>query len=91
MKHSRPGFATRTTDDAPAKLNEDMIPALHKQTAKSAAEKTPSAPAVLQARAEEMHARMVVEAQLLAARGGDVLVNPNPSATPILTSPHKDE
>ena len=30
MKHSRPGFATRTSDVAPAKLNDDMVPAINR-------------------------------------------------------------
>ena len=30
MRHSRPGFAVRTTDDEVAALNADMIPAIHR-------------------------------------------------------------
>ena len=85
MIHSRPGFASRRSDAAPAKLNADMIPAINRNAPKE------SSPLVqtLQAKADEAHAKMVIEAQLLAAKGGDVLVNPSPSVAPHINEPGK--
>ncbi len=44
-------------------------------------------PDVMQAKAEAAFARMQEEKRKL---GPEVLLNPNPSATPILTTPHKE-
>ncbi len=103
MIRSRPGFQTQRIEDQtqtapPAKLNPDMIPALAKRSAAQAEQsKSPllqdapgNAPspfaATMQAAAERALQRMQAEQQ---AKGPDVIVNPNPSATPIVTSPHK--
>lgn len=40
MIHSRPGFASRKSDQVPAKLNQDMIPALHRKPPKETKPKT---------------------------------------------------
>ncbi len=101
--HSRPGFTPRVTQEGkkskPSRLNDDMQPALAKHTT---ATTTPSQspfikatqpsmidlqPDVMQAKAEAAFARMQEEKRKL---GPEVLLNPNPSATPILTTPHKD-
>ena len=34
MIHSRPGYAPRHTDTVPARLNDDMIPAIHRKPLK---------------------------------------------------------
>ena len=56
MIHSRPGFAQRSTDDTVAKLNDDMIPAIHRDAPK---ETTPLKQS-LQARAEVAHEKLKV-------------------------------
>jgi hypothetical protein len=94
MIHSRPGFAPRTTDDAPAKLNADMIPAIHRQP------KDPAKPdaQALQARADAAHTKSLAdkkaqaEAQAIAARvakGPELILNPTPSSTPVINEPGK--
>jgi hypothetical protein len=83
MLHSRPGFKPRKSDAAPAKLQDDMVPAIHR----GAAPKKEPHPISLEARlaahkADHQHA------------GTDhtppqVLVNPAPSATPQVNEPGK--
>jgi hypothetical protein len=92
MIHSRPGFATRTTDEAPAKLNADMIPAInraHKET------DTPLKQS-LQSRADIAHKKLqdaaaaLAQAQALsdaAKVGPELLINPAPSAPPKVNEP----
>jgi hypothetical protein len=96
MIHSRPGFAPRTSDDAPAKLNADMVPAIHRK-------REPGAPPVishlnLDARAEAAHRKLqaakeavaLAEAQTAAAKiGPDLLVNPAPTEAPAILEPGK--
>lgn len=85
MKHSRPGFASRTSDDEPAKLNQDMIPAIHRKTAEGVSplkNNGPSLEQMLNARAEEHRSAKVHAAP-------DLLVNPAPSATPHVNEPGK--
>jgi hypothetical protein len=88
----------------PAKINSDMQPAIARHsTAKVAPSKSPFVkslnpaaseppvavdPAVLQAKADAAWERMRAEAE--AASKTQVIVNPNPSATPVLTSPYPD-
>jgi hypothetical protein len=83
MKHSRPGFATRSSDAVPAKLNPDMIPAINRNA------KTEAAPRAeqLQARAEAAMARLAKNHPVPAAP--EILVNPTPSATPRVNEPGK--
>jgi hypothetical protein len=83
MKHSRPGFATRSSDAAPAKLNADMIPAINRNAPK---ESTPLRE-TLQARAEAAMAKLAKNHPVPAAP--EILVNPAPSATPHVNEPGK--
>ncbi len=100
--HSRPGFQPRVTHEGrnappPAKVTPDMRPSLANRSAPTLAPSNspltqqPAAagpsPDMMQARAEAALARMQEEKR---KAGPEVLVNPNPSATPILTTPHKD-
>ncbi len=100
--HSRPGFQPRVTHEGrkappPAKVTSDMRPALaNRSTPTLAPSNSPltqqpaaagPSPDMMQARAEAALARMQEEKR---KAGPEVLVNPNPSATPILTTPHKD-
>lgn len=93
MIHSRPGFSTRRTDDAVAKLNDDMIPAIHRAAPK---ESTPLKQS-LQARADQAHEKLIAkraleDAQAAAARaasGPELLINPHPSAAPVVLEPGK--
>ena len=96
MIHSRPGYAPRTSDDVPAKLNADMVPAIHRK-------REPSAPPVisnlnLDARAEAAHKKLMAareavalaEAQAANAKiGPDLLVNPAPTEAPAVLEPGK--
>lgn len=85
MKHSRPGFATRTKDDVPAKLNQDMIPAINRNAPKEST----TLKQTLQAKADAAHKRNMAEAQALASAAPEILVNPAPSATPHINEPGK--
>ena len=94
MIHSRPGFAQRSTDDTVAKLNDDMIPAIHRDAPK---ETTPLKQS-LQARAEVAHEKLkraqdalnLAQAQAAAAKvGPDLLINPSPTAPPAILEPGK--
>jgi hypothetical protein len=79
MIHSRPGFATRRNDSVPAKLNEDMKPALmrkHKEV------KGPLE-ALLDARTATVMADRAKHA------GPEVLVNPAPTDPPKVLEPGK--
>ncbi len=87
MLHSRPGFAQRRSDDTVAKLNDDMIPALHRSAPKTSTPLKHS----LQARADAAHEKMKVaqdalnlaQAQAAAAKvGPDLLINPAPTDPP---------
>lgn len=93
MIHSRPGFAPRKSDAAPAKLNDDMIPALHRKRKEKNA--TPLKQIELpksarEAAADALHEQMVREAQIAAERAGpEILVNPSPSEPPVVNEPGK--
>jgi hypothetical protein len=95
MIHSRPGFAPRTSDEAPAALNQDMIPAINRP--KKGDETTPIKHN-LDARTEAAYAKLkraqaaIVEAEAqvaMAKVGPDLLVNPEPSAAPKILEPGK--
>jgi hypothetical protein len=100
MIHSRPGFATRTSEDEVANLNADMIPALHRNRDKQEGEpknssslkqvldaRTDAASKSIQAARDALH---LAEMQAAANKvGPDLLINPTPSDTPIITDPHK--
>lgn len=96
MKYSRPGFSTVVSSDnrpaKPARLNMDMQPAIAKRT--SASQGPVSSPLkqmpqgdIPAVSAERMQAQ--AEAAWKAMQQKQILVNPAPSATPILTTPHK--
>lgn len=94
MIHSRPGYAPRTTDDVPAKLNADMIPAINRTVAP-----VTDTPLIqnLQAKTDAAHAKLIAaraleDAQAAAERlraGPDILVNPTPSPVPRINEPGK--
>ncbi len=73
MIHSRPGFASRKSDQAPAKLQPDMIPALHRKPRNAK-------PTTL-----EEH----LEAHKAAHQIPTVIVNPAPSEPPVVNEPNK--
>lgn len=86
MIHSRPGFAPRHSDKVPAKLNDDMIPAINR---KPLGENTPLKQAAvgehqLDARTEAAMKRLAQEHP-----PKDVLVNPTPSEPPKILEPGK--
>jgi hypothetical protein len=88
MIHSRPGFASRKSDTAPAKLNQDMVPALHRKP--KVEEPTPLKQTAREVAADLLHEQMVKEAQAIAQRAGpEILVNPHASATPKTLEPGK--
>jgi predicted trehalose synthase len=100
MIHSRPGYQTRVTHEGkkappPAKIQPDMQPAIMKHTTATGATKSPLAqseqPSLpverMQAEAEAAFKRMQEKARMA---GPELLVNPAPSATPVMTSPHKE-
>jgi hypothetical protein len=87
MIHSRPGFAPRRSDEAVAKLNTDMIPAINRTTPQAS---TPLKEG-LQSKAEvqweklkkQQEATNLALAKAAAAKvGPDLLINPAPSAPP---------
>ena len=94
MIHSRPGFATRRTDEAVAKLNDDMIPAINRGAPKESSPLKQS----LQSRAEIAHEKLraaqdalnLAQAQAAAAKvGPDLLINPAPVDPPHINEPGK--
>ena len=94
MIHSRPGYAPRKADDAVATLNADMIPAINRGKSKD----TTPLKAALQSRADLAHEKMrkaqdalnLAQAQAAAAKvGPEILVNPVPSAAPVVLEPGK--
>jgi hypothetical protein len=83
MIHSRPGFAPRRSDAAPAKLNDDMIPALHRGTPRESTTLKQN----LQSKADAAMAKLAKNHPVPAAP--ELLVNPAPSATPKVLEPGK--
>lgn len=95
MIHSRPGFAPRRSDEAVARLNDDMIPAINRIKAETP---SPVKHTNLQSKAEaqweklrkQQEAANLAAAQAIAAKvGPDLLVNPAPSAAPKVLEPGK--
>lgn len=88
MIHSRPGFAPRHSDQVPARLNDDMIPAINRKplggssTLKEA--KVGEHEALLDARTEAAMAKLAKEHP-----PADILVNPTPSDPPKILEPGK--
>jgi hypothetical protein len=95
MIHSRPGFAPRNHEEVVARLNDDMVPAIHRgkrEDAVTPLQKT------LQTRADEAFERMrrqqaaaaQAEAIAIASKvGPEILVNPTPSPAPTVLEPGK--
>ena len=94
----------QTQPAPPAQLNHDMLPALARRTVAtpnpSKSPLTMSAPVnapppfvdpmELQRKADEAWARMQMKAAEAARKvGPELILNPTPSETPIMTSPHK--
>jgi len=85
MKHSRPGFAPRTDDQTPAKLNADMVPALHrKPLQESATLRQEHDPEALNARTAEAFANLAKQFP-----APEIIVNPTPSEPPQVLEPGK--
>ncbi len=90
MIHSRPGFAPRSADDAPARLNDDMIPAIHRKplgentNLKQSAAGSTVLETLLDARTEEVMAKLAREHP-----PAEILVNPTPSDPPKILEPGK--
>lgn len=88
MIHSRPGFAPRHSDQVPARLNDDMVPAINRKPL--AGDKPPKAAevgeheALLDARTEAAMAKLAKEHP-----PADILVNPTPSDPPKILEPGK--
>ena len=85
MIHSRPGYAPRHTDTVPARLNDDMIPAIHRKPLKedSNLKQLPQEHA--------LDARTAAAMEKLAREHPvpDILVNPTPSEPPKILEPGK--
>jgi hypothetical protein len=89
MIHSRPGYAPRRTDTVPARLNDDMIPAIHRKPLKedSNLKQLPQEHA-LDARTAAAMEKLARE-HPPATAGPDILVNPTPSEPPKILEPGK--
>ena len=96
MIRSRPGFSPVITNDArqakSSKVTADMQPAIMKHT--SAAQGPVKSPLLNNEPAPLPVERMQAQAEaalkkMQERQGPEVLVNPNPSPPPIITSPHK--
>ena len=84
MIHSRPGFAPRTSDKAPSKLNADMIPALHRKPLKENTNLKELSADLLNSRATDAMAKLAKEHP-----APEILVNPTPSDPPQVLKPGK--
>jgi hypothetical protein len=84
MIHSRPGFASRTSDETPAKLNADMIPAINRKQPAAEAKAPQVSEALLDARAEAAMKKLS-----LGHPASEVIVNPSPSDPPQVLEPGK--
>jgi hypothetical protein len=87
MLHSRPGFAPRHSDQVPAKLNDDMVPAIHRKPlvdSSNLRQPKEHSEALLDARTEEAMAKLAREHP-----PAEVLVNPNPTEPPKILEPGK--
>lgn len=93
MIHSRPGYAPRRTEDAVAKLNADMVPAIHR----AAQEESTPLKQTLQAKADAAHKKLLdkralEDAQAIAARaatGPELILNHAPTQPPVVLEPGK--
>jgi hypothetical protein len=83
MIHSRPGFAPRHSDRVPAKLNADMVPAIHrKPLAENSNLKHGPTDQALDARAAAAMEKLSREHP-----APEILVNPVPSEPPKILEP----
>lgn len=86
MQHSRPGFGIRFSDRVPARLNDDMIPAINRKPLGGSS--PPKEAAVgehkLDARTEAAMAKLALEHP-----PAEILVNPTPSDPPKILEPGK--
>ncbi len=80
MIHSRPGFASRKSDQVPAKLQPDMVPALHRKSRPDT-----GTPLTLEGRLEA-HKRAHAQTDTHVP---EVIVNPAPSEPPLIQEPGK--
>jgi hypothetical protein len=95
MIRSRPGFSPVVTHDtqrkaspAPAHVTSDMLPAIAKRTSPAqGAVRSPLKQNLPTLPVERMQAQAEAALKKLKA-GPEVILNPAPSATPIITSPH---
>lgn len=84
MIHSRPGFAPRKNDSAPAKLNDDMIPAINRNAPKESTTLKTNGPSLEQMLEAHKH-----EHAQTKSTAPQLLVNPAPSTTPKVNEPGK--
>ena len=87
MIHSRPGFSPRHSDRVPARLNDDMIPAINRKPlvgAPSKEAKVGEHEQLLDARTEAAMAKLAKEHP-----PAEILVNPNPTDPPKILTPGK--
>lgn len=78
MIHSRPGYAPRRSDSTPAKLNDDMKPALMRKELSTASTLD-----------LKIAAAMAKQAEKIKYAGPEVLVNPAPTEPPQVLEPGK--
>ena len=85
MIHSRPGFAPRHNDKAPAKLNSDKVPALNRKPKDEALSTLD-----LDARTAKAMEKLTAQRHAAAlAAGPEILVNPAPTDPPLVLEPGK--
>lgn len=88
MIHSRPGFAPRFSDRVPAKLNEDMVPAINRKPLVGG---SPLKEAIVGEHEKLLDARTEAAMKKLAQEHPptDILVNPTPTDPPKILEPGK--
>jgi hypothetical protein len=88
MIHSRPGFAPRHSDRVPAKLNDDMIPAINRKPLTPDSNLKGGGPEAAQ---HQLDARTEAAMAKLAREHPptELLVNPTPSDPPKILTPGK--
>lgn len=99
MIHSRPGYAPRTSSDHVAKLNDDMIPAINRKSPLEAAGQVDLATKLAGRKLKMKPAEVVpagtieppadIAAAAARAAGPELILNPEPSATPQVLAPGK--
>ena len=84
MIHSRPGYAPRTSEQAVAKLNADMVPAMHRKQPVDPSKPAQPSEVLLDARTEAAMQRLALEHP-----APEIIVNPTPSDPPHVLEPGK--